>query len=148
MKLIAIAALFLSFSAFADLNKDIARLAKIANVGSNGGEAFIAKYDVKKFKYDVIVKELLESIKGSDCAFTPFIGKTALLSNATSTVIFYNSKEADKILTRLNKKGEIKAATGYYWTDESGDSEYCSREDLNIYFTNGTVLYISHDSTT
>ncbi len=148
MKLIALATMLLSFSALADLDKDIARLSTLADVGTNGGEVFVKNYNVATFKYDSIVKSLLSSIKGSECKFTPLIGREALLRDAGSMVIFYQASEAEKILKRLNKQGLIKGAAGFYWTGELGDSEYCSREDLDIYFTNGKVLVITHDSTT
>lgn len=150
--LFSILALTVAFatSAFAgSLEKDIRKLKDLAFVGTNGGEANVSKYDVSKFDYNPKVKDLLDGLNDNGCGFAPIIGRTRLLETLSDTHIYEdNSEEVKELLVKLIKDKKVKAAIGYYWPRSEGDFEYCGREDLNIYFTNGEVLSIFFDSTT
>lgn len=149
MRFILLLAMMVTVSAHASqLDKDIAKLATLAEVGSNGGEAIIEKYDVAAFNYNKIIRNLFASIKESDCKYSPVIGRANVVGYADAFTIFADSKEAIKILKKLQQSKQLKAALGYYWDGAEGYSEYCSTESMDLYFTNGTVLYISYDSTT
>lgn len=149
MRLILLLTLIFSFTAHArQLDKDIAQLASLAEVGSNGGEAVIAKYDMAAFNYNKVIRELFASVRDSDCKYRPVIGRGNVVDYAGTFIIFSESKEAIKILKKLNSSKQLKAALGYFWDGAEGYSEYCSTERMDLYFTNGTVLYISYDSTT
>lgn len=148
--IILVLSLTLSSVAFADtLDRDIKRLQKLAEVGTNGGEAIVSTYKVAQFNYKPLIKNLLSSIKGNECRYTPSIGvRKTLWENIGAFEIYRNSDEAMNLLEKLDRAGKIKGALGYYWNGDSGDSEYCSTESLDIYFTNGKVLFISLDNTT
>lgn len=149
MRNLILASLILASTAnAASLSKDIKRLASLVDVGTNGGDTYINKYDVKKFSYGPIVKALLENIEGSDCSFVPLIGTTKVESNFSNMSIFNNRDEAEKLLSKLFEQKKVKAAIGRLWDGDRGDSEYCSTEELELFFTNGEVLSIIYDSTT
>lgn len=149
MRLVLLLAMIISVSAHAaQLDKDIAKLAALAQVGTNGGEAIIQKYDVTTFNYNKLIRNLFASIKDSDCKYRPVIGRSNVVDYADSFTIFADSKEAIQLLKKLQQSKQLKAALGYYWDGSEGYSEYCSTESMDLYFINGTVLYISYDSTT
>lgn len=128
------------------LDQDIETLAQLVDVGTNGGDVRIVNYDVKKFKYKPLVENLASSIEGNSCGYRLAVGRARVLSS--DFIIL--TPEAIELLERLNKEGKLKAALGYYWdwTSDQGDSEYCSTETLDLYFTNGKALLITYDSTT
>lgn len=138
----------ITFSVFASLENDINFLAKMADVGTNGGEAFVSKYDVNTFAYKPLVKELMNDIAGSDCKYTPLIGREVVLSNIGMTAIFQNDDRASILLDKIHANKDLVGAIGYTWDGEEGDTEYCSTELLKFYFSNGQVLVITYDSTT
>ena len=118
-------------------------------VGTNGGDSNVYKYDLKTFKYGPLVKSLLENIEESTCKFTAVIGRKSFFEKISNFHIIRGAKtNVAEILKKLAQKLQIKAIIGYFWDGENGDSEYCTKERLEVYFKNGRVLRVDLDSTT
>lgn len=146
--LVLMTVLFAS-SAFADLKSDIRDLQNLANLGSNGGGADIETYDVRKFSYQKEERELEEDIGGSSCEFTKVIGRRELIKYVDSFALYSaNDRKVNAILQRLHDQKQLVGALGFMWSGDEGDSESCSLEGLKIFFKNGEVLVLAHDSTT
>ncbi len=147
--LLILSALFLSSinPASANLQRDLQELSQLVDTGTNGDPAFIGTYNVKKFSYKPLVKELLEKTS-NECKFTPLIGKKAVLSNLSSFGSLAENPEAIAIIKRLNNSGQLKAALGFYWNGENGETEYCLEDSIELYFTDGTFIAITFNSTT
>lgn len=141
MKSLTFLALF-SVSAFAqtDASKMIYRLSKI-DLGGNGSECSLYKFDVKKFDYS---KELKEFTKDND-------GETIILkwASALNVVEYYAPEEWKGLVGKLIKLKKVKAIfASEPDADICTESEYCSRANMDIFFTNGEKLTCYFDHTT
>lgn len=148
MKSVFIAMTLFSQIALADskLEYDIRELANVVDIGTNGGGADLGTYNSKGgFSYQPLVKDMLGRMKEySGCSMQIAIGTKDVLS--TNFAIL--TPEATALLKKLVRKGQVRAILGFTWDGSNGDSESCSREDLDIYFNNQEVLQINYDSTT
>lgn len=146
--LIALIALLSSIQISANTHLEILSLKKSADVGTNGGDAYIINKMFHNSDYKKLVPELLNDIKESDCSFTPVIGKTKLKNHVDSFQFFSESKKSVQLILKMIENKKIIGAIGYFWDGTNGDSEYCSTEKLDLYFENGESLILTFDSTT
>lgn len=143
---------FISFTVSAQSNNITSKLKFIeanVDVGRNGGEALIINEGrFHKRLYKEFVEESLELVRDSGCSYQLVIGRKNLQAYLGSFALFSKSKKAQKVLIELLQNDQVLGAYGYFWNGDKGESEYCSTESLNIYFTNGQALLLSFDSTT
>ncbi len=140
----------LSFGALAHEStaKDVNRLRALVDVGTNGGDTYLFKYDVKKFNYSRAIATVLEDTKESECSYVVVKSRREMKQEIGSFASFAESDEAQNIVKRLISSGHVKAAIGYYWDGVKGYSEYCLREGMTLYFYDGQALSVEYDSTT
>lgn len=127
----------------APLDDDIARLEAIAK--KEGARAELTDYDMRAFSPGKFAAEVLAEARGKDasCKLQPVPDKNLV---ATLIGLFQtfldDDKEAETIVKRLDARGELAAAAGYFWDGFQGRDEICDVEMLRFHFANGKALTI------
>jgi hypothetical protein len=144
MKLAIVLSLLFSVSSFAQtaLVKKL-----VGDMGGNGSECGLDKYDVKKFNYSKAAKTFVDRQIGDDQGHR--IVFEWKLEDITYSVKYYAGDEWIKTLKTLKKNGQVKAIFGAMPNEEDcTESEYCSLYDVEIFFKDGNKVSCYFDWTT
>lgn len=143
MKFMAIL-LLLSFSALAQTTNDkLIKKLEAIDIGGNGSECSLSKYDVNKFDYTQAVKAFYKDhSEDEDVVLLKWDEVINLAKN-------YTNDEWMNTFRKLQKNKQIKAMFGSGIDEEiCTESEYCLRGSVKIYFKTGQQLSCYFDWTT
>lgn len=162
MKTVVLLALSLvSVPAFADLPRDLADIVeKLGSECSGNDNGTIGRFDVATFNAAEVMRNLKADQRGNDgtCRSSYSRNSSEAVSNLLYTLFDRGSMESDCVNEALSptEKRKLRAMIvhssnlGVFskeWDGDSGDSEYCTYSNYDIYLANGTFVSIVFNHT-
>lgn len=156
--LIVAVVLALSSTAMAELSPEMRNIIeKLDSECAGNDNGFIGKYDVKKFRSKAVLKELNADTDG-ECVSNVSTSKAEAISNLKYVLFSKKSYENSCVREALSDDEQAKLAAliddptnravySKEWDGDSGDSEYYTYANYDIYRADGTLISIVFNHT-
>ena len=158
--LFVLPALLLNSSAFAELPKDLAAIVdKLDSECSGNDNGYVGSFDASTFSASKVMRKLKADQKNdADSCRSNFSTTKAEGIAALNEVLFGRNGESDCVNSALTagEQRKLKAMIedptnlGVFskeWDGDSGDSEYCTYANYDIYRADGTLVSIVFNHT-